>query len=459
MGEFEAQSVQQQKIVASFEGMFKNEDATPPDTVFDHRMELVDVPTVATERYTSEAFHELEKEKVWRKVWQVVGWAEDLPDSGDTLVYDCAGISALVVRQTDGSLKAFHNSCLHRGMRLCDKPGNATSIRCRFHGFNWDLNGRCRHIPESWDFSQLEQSQLSLPELQVSVWQGYVFVNPDLKAPPLSSYLGAMPGQWDAAGWSLANRFKAVHVIKKIPANWKVAQEAFMESFHGASVHPDSILPAAPLAAMRQDVYHDEKHFARGVGAAGVLTGSGAPDRRAEQKAVDHWIEYYAPEFKDKRGYIVGDGESARDVIWRLTVDKTKADLDCDISHLNRFNAIDYVWYNVFPNFMPWPTLGYPLGYWFRPDGGPGNCTMDIVLLLPFQGKRPTSATPIVVEQGESCEPALGAIGAILDEDMANIPLIQQGLKSSVTNQINLAGFHESRIRHFHRTLGHYVSA
>ena len=138
------------------------------------------------------------------------------------------------------------------------------------------------------------------------------------------------------------------------------------------------------------------------------LTGSGAPDRRAEQKAVDHWIEYYAPEFKDKRGYIVGDGESARDVIWRLTVDKTKADLDCDISHLNRFNAIDYVWYNVFPNFMPWPTLGYPLGYWFRPDGGPGNCTMDIVLLLPFQGKRPTSATPIVVEQGESCEPAPG---------------------------------------------------
>ena len=458
MGESEAPSDQSQSTVDSFEGMFRHEAVAPPATVFEHRMEVVDTPVVPVERYTSEAFHQLEKERVWGKVWQVVGLADDIRDPGDTLVYDCAGISALVVRQADGSIKAFHNTCLHRGMRLRDEPGNISSIRCAFHGFNWDLEGSCKYIPESWDFPQLEQAQLSLPELQVGQWQGYVFVNSDLNAPPLASYLGAMPEQWDSAGWSLAERYKAAHIIKKIPANWKVAQEAFMESFHATSVHPDSILPAAPMAAMRQDVYRDEKHFARGVGAAGVLTMSGPLNREAEQKAVDHWIDYYAPEFKNKPGYVVGENESARDVIWRLTVAKMKADQGCDISAMNRFDAIDYVWYNVFPNFMPWPTLGYPLGYWFRPDGGPQNCTMDIVLLLPFQGERPASATPIVVEQGESCEPALGAIGALLDEDMANMPKIQQGLESSVTGHINLAGFHESRLRHFHRTLGQYVS-
>ena len=163
----------------------------------------------------------------------------------------------------------------------------------------------------------------------------------------------------------------------------------------------------------------------------------------------------FAPHRPD---FIVAEGETARDAIWRLACAKMLADQGCDISHMRRFDTVDYVWYNVFPNFMPWPTLGYPLGYWFRPDGGPRNCTMDIVLLLPFDGERPPSAEPVVVEQGESCEPALGAIGAILDEDMANMPLLQRGLESSATGHTNLARFHESRIRHFHRTLGEYVS-
>ena len=63
MGEFEAESGQQQNIVDSFEGMFKHEHTAPPDTVFDHRMEFVDVPTVPTERYTSEEFHQLERKR------------------------------------------------------------------------------------------------------------------------------------------------------------------------------------------------------------------------------------------------------------------------------------------------------------------------------------------------------------------------------------------------------------
>ena len=124
MTESESASAQQQNIVEGFECMFKAEEGTPPSTVFDHRMEIVDVATVPVERYISEEFHRLEVECVWPKVWQVVGWAEDIRTPGDTLVYDCAGISAVVVRQRDGSIKAFHNSCLHRGMRLCNETGN-----------------------------------------------------------------------------------------------------------------------------------------------------------------------------------------------------------------------------------------------------------------------------------------------------------------------------------------------
>ena len=339
MTESEPASAQQRNIVDGFESMFKGEDVAPPSTVFDHRMEVVDVSSVPVERYVSEEFHRLEEERLWPKVWQVVGWAEDIRAPGDTLVYDCAGISAVVVRQHDGSIKAFHNSCLHRGMRLCDEAGNRSAIRCPFHSFTWELNGTCRFIPESWDFPQIEQSRFSLPELQVDQWQGYVLVNADRDAQPLSSYLGSMPEQWNEAGWSLENRFKAAHIVKKIPANWKVAQEAFMESFHGPSVHAASIMPAAPLQAMRQDVYRGERHFARGVGAAGVLTTEGPPDRRAEQDAVDHFISYYAPEFRNRPGFVVAEDETARDVIWRLACAKMLSDQGCDISHMKRFDA------------------------------------------------------------------------------------------------------------------------
>ncbi|MEM9024973.1 MAG: SRPBCC family protein, partial [Bacteroidota bacterium] len=117
----------------------------------------------------------------------------------------------------------------------------------------------------------------------------------------------------------------------------------------------------------------------------------------------------------------------------------------------------DYVWYNVFPNFMPWPTLGYPLGYWFLPAGGPSKCTMDILLLLPFSGERPPSCERIDVSADELTGPIIGPVGDILDEDMANMERIQRGLESSATGVVNFADYNEVRIRHFHQTLGKYT--
>lgn len=437
--------------------MFRHDGTVPPPGVLHDAFEEIAGSAVPTARYTSEAFHQLEIEHVWKKVWQVAGWAQDIPDPGDVMTYDVAGMAALIVRQSDGSLKAFHNSCLHRGMRLCSDAQRLGSLRCPFHGFAWGLDGKSRIITDRPDFPELAGRDMSLPQFQVAEWQGYIFVNPDLAAPPLSTFLGAMPSQWDEAGWSLHNRFKAVHVTKQIRANWKVAQEAFMEFFHGSFVHHGSIVPAAPAEAMRQDVFAGEPHFARGVGVAGVLTDQGEPVLSREQKAVDHFIAYYAPELAGSAEFILKPGQTAREKIAEITIRKFRSDLGVDLSPMNRFDMIDYVWYNVFPNFMPWPTLGYPLGYWFLPDGGPSRCTMDIILLLPFGGERPPSAKRVVLGPDEPCGPVMGPIGHILDEDMANMERIQRGLEASATGVINLSLSNEVRLRHFHRTLGTYV--
>ncbi len=190
---------------------------------------------------------------------------------------------------------------------------------------------------------------------------------------------------------------------------------------------------------------------------AGVLTGDGDLVHAREQKAVDHFLAYYAPELADDTEWQVAPGQPARDKIAEIVVRKFRQDFGVDLSNLNRFDMIDYVWYDVFPNFMPWPTLGYPLGYWFRPDGGPSHCTMDVILLLPFEGERPRSAERVVVEPDEPTGPLIGPIGYILDEDMANMERIQRGLESSVTGTVNFASYNEVRLRHFHRTLTTYV--
>ncbi|MAF28938.1 MAG: hypothetical protein CL820_02880 [Croceicoccus sp.] len=446
-----------QRHYDNLEAMFRHDGTVPPAGVLEPGFEDIDCASVPTSRYTSREYHEREIAHLWRKVWQVAGWAADIPEPGDAMTYDVGDIAALVVRQPDLSLKAYHNSCLHRGMRICDGASSLTSLRCPFHGFTWSLDGAVKSVPEKWDFPELQDAELSLPQLHVGEWQGYVMVNPDPDAAPLEDYLGALSQQWSDAGWDLTGRFKAVHVTKKIRANWKVAQEAFMEFMHGNYVHTNSIVPAAPAEAMRQDVFAGEPHFARGIGVAGVLSGEGDMVRVREQKAVDHFIAYYAPELADDAEFEVAPGETARDKIAQITIRKFRQDYGVDLSGLNRFDMIDYVWYNIFPNFMPWPTLGYPLGYWFRPDGGPSNCTMDVILLLPFEGERPPSAERVVVGPDEPTEPLIGPIGRILDEDMANMERIQQGLEASATRTVNFASYNEVRLRHFHRTLGTYV--
>lgn len=437
--------------------MFRHDATIPPKGVLEPGFEDIDYATVPTTRYTSEEYHQREVKHLWHKVWQVAGWAADIPNPGDTMTYDIADIAALIVRQPDLSLKAYHNSCLHRGMRICEGGSGLNSLRCPFHGFNWKLDGTVKNVPEKWDFPQFADAELSLPQLKVAEWQGYIMINPDPDAAPLSDFLGSLPQQWDDAGWDLTNRFKAVHVTKKIRSNWKVAQEAFLEFLHGNYVHTNSIVPAAPAEAMRQDVFEGEPHFARGIGVAGVLTQEGDLVQAREQKAVDHFIAYYAPELGDGPELKVGQGQSARDKIEEITIQKFKQDYGVDLSDLNRFDMIDYVWYNIFPNFMPWPTLGYPLGYWFRPDGGPSACTMDVILLLPFEGERPPSAERVVIGPDEPTEPVIGPIGRILDEDMANMERIQKGIEASATGKVNFANYNEVRLRHFHRTLAGYV--
>ena len=168
---------------------------------------------IDTSRYTSREFHELEKAKLWPRVWQMVCREEHIPHAGDFYVYEIVDKSLLVVRQADASIKAFYNSCLHRGRQLATGSGHATQLRCPFHGFTWHLDGQLKEIPCRWDFPDVKDHDCALPEVHVGTWGGWVFINMSAQPEPLAKYLGPLPSHF--ANWGLDHSYLGAHVCAR----------------------------------------------------------------------------------------------------------------------------------------------------------------------------------------------------------------------------------------------------
>ena len=203
--------------------------------------------------YYAKEWHDLEVERLWKKVWQLACLEEEIPNVGDYHVYDIASLSFLIVRTAPDEIKAYRNSCLHRGRKLRTCAGQeARNIRCAFHGWAWNLDGSLKEIPCQWDFPEVEPSEYSLPEALVDTWQGFVFINPDRDAAPLADFLGDIDEHFTHLPFT--KRYKAAHVRKLMPMNWKVCQEAFMEAYHTVATHP-TLMENLGDANSRYDVY------------------------------------------------------------------------------------------------------------------------------------------------------------------------------------------------------------
>ena len=192
---------------------------------------------IPTDRYWSRAFHEMEIDRVWSRVWQLACWENDIPNTGDTIAYDIGPLSFAIVRTASGSVKAFYNSCLHRGTRLVNEPSCVRSLRCPYHAWTWDLDGALKYLPADWDFPHIDRAKMQLPQAKVATWGGMVFLNPDPNAISLEEYLSPLPEQCQRY-WPLERRARIAHVAKVFRANWKLTYANFIETYHVPIVHP-----------------------------------------------------------------------------------------------------------------------------------------------------------------------------------------------------------------------------
>ncbi|MEO7914632.1 MAG: aromatic ring-hydroxylating dioxygenase subunit alpha, partial [Novosphingobium sp.] len=403
-------------------------------------------------RYTSEDFARLERERMWPHVWQFAAREEDLPEPGDYVVYENAGRSYLIARQDDGSLRAFHNVCLHRGRKLRTEDGSADSFVCPFHGFAWNKDGAYKGNPCEWDFPALASKDMTLPEAEIGQWGGYIFIREEQGGPSLEEFLAPLPEHFTR--WKHEECTTVVWVAKEVPANWKVTAEAFMEAWHTLVTHPQ-ILPFTGDSNSAYWFWGDNVNV--NLVPFGVFSPHIDPAGKSEQWIVDEFIRYngrssdnYDPS-GDPYAVAVPQGQTARaalgSALRKLYSEQSGKDLD----FATDAEMIDALVYNVFPNFSPWGGFMPNIVYRWRPGKTSATCLMEVRILSRVKaGEAIPRGVPmhrLTLEEKWTDAAELGGLGAVFEQDMGNLPFVQEGLAASKTGKIQLADYQEVRIR------------
>jgi phenylpropionate dioxygenase-like ring-hydroxylating dioxygenase large terminal subunit len=447
---------------------FLDNDSRPvPDVLRYHRNDYLGDEDIDTDRYLSSEWHRMEVERVWRRVWQFACREEDIPEVGDHVVYEIADDSLLVTRTGPGEIRAYFNACLHRGRALRTDDGNVPEFRCPFHGFTWGLSGELKSIPCAWDFPHVDYAELSLPEAQVATWKGFVFLNMDPDCEPFESFIGGMAEHWNR--WTPENRYKSLHIAKVLPCNWKVAQEAFLEAWHTVATHPQ-LLPWLGDSNSQYDVPGDE-NWNRTVTPQGVPSPH-VQDMVTEQDVLESYYfsrDFYAttqgrdlamPDDGDLPQ--VPEGGTARQLLAENLRAQLKDGVGENVQAATDSELLDAINYLLFPNFHPWGGSKSNIVYRFRPyKNDPDRCIAEVMFLSGHAQDEPKPKGAAVLWVGDDQRfadiPQLGLLGPVFDQDMANLPHIQQGMKTMRKPGVTLGTYQESRIRHFHTILDEWM--
>ena len=139
----------------NFQELLDTDTRAVPVALRDTRAKFEGSADVPKSRYTSPDFAALEQRYVWSRTWQMGCRVEELPKPGSHVVVDIGDESLIITRGSDGTIRAFHNACLHRGTKLRCEDGRVASFRCPFHGWTWSIDGELTDLPCEWDFPQV----------------------------------------------------------------------------------------------------------------------------------------------------------------------------------------------------------------------------------------------------------------------------------------------------------------
>lgn len=363
--------------------------APPPDFPA-----LADLPL---NRYTDDRFYELERDHLWSRAWLFAVHGSELPEPGDYRLIDIAGAPLLVVRGEDAEIRAFFNSCRHRGAPVVrDDAGNARLLTCQYHSWTYDLAGNLVQVPDERDFVGLCREDRGLMPVRCEAWGDFVFVNRDADALPLLEWLAPIPEQLPELvrqPWRCIGRTESI-----VACNWKVTAEAFLEVYHLRTIHPKTV-----------NRLLDHKASTMGLLANGHT--------RMVTKLRDAVI--------DQGGISLGLPTSPEmGEIFRTT------------------NTA----YGMFPNLIaPIDVVGFPLLVFWPIDIRTTRIELVWIACDWGDGERPAAWDTV-----------LAGFTAVMEEDERNMAPIQRSIEAAAHGGVPL-NYQERRIQHFHAWVDHHI--
>lgn len=499
----------------SYIELLEGDKVRAPEVFFEESPMEPGLTSVDVSRYWTKEEHDREVEMLWKRVWQMACHKDDIKAVGDTHVYDIAGLSFLIVRVSEDEIKAFPNSCMHRGRAICDShKKEQKALRCPFHGWSWELDGTLKEVPCQWDFPTVSEETHSLQSVRVGEWGGFVFINPDPDCEPLEDFLGDLDRHFQIP---FERRYKAAHVIKRLPCNWKLAQEAFMESYHVVATHPE-LMPAFADANSKYDVWPNVSRAMSAHGSPSPHTGlenpdpTAFPDKKAFQSFIhplskhlykrleENRVEVSLPSGKsgifDMEGnYIEGELKSAdthmcnwvggkiapadedmpmdfsgvsaqanRDEAAQARREQLRPTWGDKVDEISDADLTDAIFYSVFPNISPWADYN-PIFYRFRPDGdNPEQSLHEVLYMVPLPegAERPEPAECKFLDLHDDYTEATGLgsyLAKVFNQDYLNHRAMQKGIKSQPNGVAIFASYQESKLRHFHETLERWLTS
>jgi choline monooxygenase len=356
--------------------------------------------TLASRFYTDPAILDIEKTRIFRRTWQLVGTLSHacgevngekrtIADPESFFTADVGGEPVVVVRDKPGTLRAFSNVCRHRAGPIASGSGCKNVLRCGYHGWTYTLDGRLIGTPDIEGVEFFDRSTVGMVPLRLETWEQFIFVNFDQNAEPLATYLGEIPGQakgFQFDGLELAERRDYV-----IDCNWKVYVDNYLEGYHIPIAHP-GLMREIDYSQYRTDTfrYHSQQF---------------APIRA--MKAEEAGERFYAP------------GTGSQEAL--------------------------YFW--VFPNLM--------LNLY------PDNISTNLIVPLS-QDKTLTifewffhDVTSAQVQ--ERMKKAVAFSDEVQQEDIGLCENVQRGLRSSTYDRGRYSVKRENGVHHFHMLLGEFL--
>ena len=321
--------------------------------------------TLPSSWYYDPAHHARELEAIWHRHWVYLCRASTLPETQSFRTFTLGGQPLLVVRDERGELRAFYNTCRHRGSLLCrDAQGKlpAKSITCPYHAWTYRLSGELARLPTHGRPHHVPVGEVSLYPVALKLWRGFVYVNLAAPESAFSDNFNANTEQF--ANWPLEDLVIGHSLTKRLQCNWKVFWENYNECLHCPTVHPNlsSLVPIYKRGIMepRDDPgwsahERDEDPLYRGGLRRGAATWSvdgrslghefaalSAEERRLGYHYMtslpSHYLVLHVDHVRSTRLLPLGPEETELSIEWLFPA-ATLADRSVDIARACDFSA------------------------------------------------------------------------------------------------------------------------